>query len=163
MRDGEERSVTHIEVVTRLGVPPERAFDMARDIGLHERTLAHSGERAIGGRTSGLIGPDEEVTFQARYLGITWQLTSRVTGWEPPCSFVDEQVRGPFRSFRHEHRFEAHGTGTRMIDAWDHELRWGIFGRAVDRLVVRRLVEGLLRERAQELATSEEGSHRARR
>jgi ligand-binding SRPBCC domain-containing protein len=96
-------SPTHIELVTFLDAPPERAFELARDIGVHERSMARTGERAVAGRTSGLIGPGETVTFVARQLGVRWRLTSRVTSndWDPPRRFVDEQVAGPFRVYRH--------------------------------------------------------------
>jgi ligand-binding SRPBCC domain-containing protein len=146
--------VTQIVVVTILDGPVERAFDLARDITVHERTLARTGERAVAGRTQGPIGPGEVVTFQARHLGVRWTLTSRVNeaDWDPPRGFVDEQVKGPFRWFRHEHRFEAAGTTTRMTDVWTHELGWGALGRLVDRLVVTRTARGLLAERAAALA-----------
>ncbi len=147
-------SPTHIELVTFADAPPERVFDLARDIGAHERSLARTGERAIAGRTSGLIEPGETVTFEARQLGVRWRLTSRVTAndWDPPHRFVDEQVRGPFRHYRHEHRFQPVANGTRMTDAWEHELRWGPFGRLIDLLIVRRLVRRLIQDRAAALA-----------
>ncbi|MCY7418931.1 MAG: hypothetical protein LH650_10625 [Chloroflexi bacterium] len=86
---------TRIEVVTDIAAPVELAFDLARDIGAHERTLAHTGERAVDGRTTGIIEFGETVVFRARYLGIRWTLESRVTAMDPPYLFVDEQVRVP--------------------------------------------------------------------
>jgi ligand-binding SRPBCC domain-containing protein len=146
--------MTRIELVTVVPMPTEQAFDLARDIGAHERSLARTGERAVAGRTHGLVGPGEEVTFEARHLGRWWRLTSRMLddAWEPPRRFVDEQVCGPFRWFRHEHRFEPTAGGTLMTDVWAHELGWGPLGRAVDVLVVRRLVRRLLADRAAALA-----------
>ena len=43
-------------------------------------------------------------------------MTSRIVEFDPHRRFVDEMVRGPFRTFRHEHLFEPHGSGTRMTD-----------------------------------------------
>lgn len=63
----------------------------------------------MGGVTAGRIGLGEEVTWRAVHFGLPFTMTSRVTELERPLRFVDEQVRGPFRSFRHEHRFEATG------------------------------------------------------
>lgn len=144
--------MTRIEIRTHLDGRPERAFDVARDIGVHERTMASTGERAIAGRAAGPIGLGEEVTFRARHLGRWWQLTSRIVALEPPVRFVDGQVQGPFRWFRYEHRFDPEGPGTRMTDIWEHELRWGVAGRLVDALVVRHVMRRLLTIRARALA-----------
>lgn len=43
-------------------------------------------------------------------------MTSRITALEAPGRSVDEQVRGPFARFRHEHRFQPSAVGTRMVD-----------------------------------------------
>ena len=74
-------------------------------------------------------------------------MTSRITELEAPHWFVDEQVRGPFRSFRHEHAFipGADGDGTIMIDhvVFDRvgglgRLSEGALGPYLLRLIQRR-------------------------
>jgi ligand-binding SRPBCC domain-containing protein len=62
---------------------------------------------------------------------IRWQ--SEITAWEPPYRFVDEQRRGPYRCWIHEHTFEADGDATVARDRvqYDH-----IGGRLVNRLMV---------------------------
>ena len=45
---------------------------------------------------------------------IPWR--SRIDVWEPGARFVDRQVVGPYRWWRHEHRFERVAGGTRVID-----------------------------------------------
>src|SRR6266850_2417581 len=124
--------MVHIHMETAIKAPRERVFDLARDIDFHQRSMAHTGEQAVGGRTSGMIGLGETVTWRARHLGLSWSLTSRITALEPPVRFVDEQVSGPFAWFRHEHRFEATPGGTRMIDDWRHAAPFGVIGRLVD-------------------------------
>jgi ligand-binding SRPBCC domain-containing protein len=103
-------------MVTEVDAPVERCFHLARSIDLHLESMIASGERAVAGVTSGLIGAGEEVSWEARHFGVRWRMTARVTSYEPPHRFVDEMVRGPFRSFRHEHLFEPAGAGTRMTD-----------------------------------------------
>jgi ligand-binding SRPBCC domain-containing protein len=152
------RDVTRFQLQTVIAAPIERVYDLARDIDLHARSMAHSNERPVAGRTSGRIGLGETVTWRARHFGITWQLTSRITVAEPPTRFVDEQVRGPFRSFRHEHRFEAVHAGTVMIDDWEHIAPFGILGRLADRLVLERHLRGLLETRNRTLKTEAERS-----
>lgn len=97
--------MVHIRLATEVPAPVESVFDLARDIDLHTRSLAHSGEQAVGGRTVSL-GTGETVTWHAGCLGLNWSLTSLITACEPPARFVDEQVSGPFAWVRHEHRFE---------------------------------------------------------
>lgn len=52
-------------ITTQLGCPPAAAFDASLDIDLHLRSMAASGERALGGVTRGKIGPGESVTWSA--------------------------------------------------------------------------------------------------
>ena len=42
--------MTRVRLETMIAAPIERVFDLARDIGLHERSMAHTDERAIAGR-----------------------------------------------------------------------------------------------------------------
>jgi ligand-binding SRPBCC domain-containing protein len=141
---------THLE--TDIAAPIERVFDLARDIDFHQRSMADTNEQAVGGRMSGRIGAGETVTWRARHLGRTWTLTSRITAFDPPRRFVDEQTSGPFVWFRHEHRFETTLEGTRMIDDWEHVAPFGLLGRIADRLVLGRLLERLLMRRGDALA-----------
>lgn len=138
--------VRSFTVVTHAPASPERLFDLSLDIDAHVDSMASSGERAIGGVTSGRIGPGETVTWSARHFGIRFRMTSSITQWDRPARFVDEQTRGPFRSFRHEHRFDADGAGgTVMTDTIT--LESPLFGAVVEptllvpylrRLITRR-------------------------
>jgi ligand-binding SRPBCC domain-containing protein len=68
-----------------------------------------------------------------------------VTALDRPRRFVDEQVRGPFHRFRHEHVFEPTGSKTVMIDRVSFGAPLGPLGWAVEQVVladyVRRLIE----------------------
>jgi ligand-binding SRPBCC domain-containing protein len=60
-------------------------------------------------------------------------MTSKITEFEPPHRFVDEMVRGPFASFRHEHLFTASGSGgTVMTDVVDVRMGLGPIGPVAD-------------------------------
>lgn len=78
---------------------------------------------------------------------VAFRMTSRVTEYEPPARFVDEQVSGPFGYMRHEHRFEPCATGTRMIDRVEFAAPLGPIGRIAEG-VVRRHLRKLLTARA---------------
>src|SRR2546423_15228253 len=83
-----------IRIETWIAAPPERCFDAARDLDLHLKSMARTGERAVAGRTSGLIGMGEEVTWRARHLPVTQHFTPRVTAFDPPRHFPDSLPRG---------------------------------------------------------------------
>lgn len=136
-----------IELHTHINAPVEKVFDMARDIDLHVHSTKHTGEQAIAGKTSGLIGLGESVTWRAKHFGIWQQLTSRVTAFNYPVYFTDEMVKGAFKSFRHEHHFVAEGNGTLMRDVFVFESPFGVLGRLFNRLVLVKYMTGLLLER----------------
>jgi ligand-binding SRPBCC domain-containing protein len=136
--------VTSLRLETRIEAPIERVFDLARDIGVHERSQAASRERAVAGRQDGLIGAGETVTWRARHYGLWWTLTSRIVVFEPPTWFEDVQATGPFRSFRHRHTFRTVDGGTVMTDDWVHTAPFGPLGRLADRVVLTRHMKRLL-------------------
>jgi ligand-binding SRPBCC domain-containing protein len=150
--------MTVIDLTTEINAPIERVFDLARDLDLHARSMVHSGERAVAGRTTGLVEVGDTVTWRARHFGLWWSLTSRITAVEAPTRFEDVQERGPFAWFRHEHRFEIVGGVTRMRDHWEHRSPFGLIGRIVDRLVLRRYMQSLLVTRNAALKREAEAS-----
>lgn len=132
-------------IKTTIRAPISRCFDLARSIDFHAHSMAGTGEVAIAGTTSGLIGEGEEVTWRARHFGVTQRLTSRVVECRRPEVFVDEQVRGAFHSFRHEHRFAAVDAGaTSLTDTFTFRAPCGVLGRVVEVLVLRRYMHGVL-------------------
>ena len=133
-------------IETLIAAPVEVCFDLARDVDFHTRTLEHTGERAVAGRTTGLIGLGETVTWEARHLGVRQRLTVEVTAFDRPSYFRDVMTRGAFRSFAHDHRFVARDGGTVMIDEIEFRSPLGPLGWLVDWLFMtgylRRQLEG---------------------
>ena len=75
------------------------------------------------------------IDYRLRLRGVPVRWRSEITAWEPPFRFVDEQRRGPYRLWIHEHRFEERAGHTTL--ARDH-VRYAVpGGRVVDRLLVR--------------------------
>ena len=75
------------------------------------------------------------------------QLTSKITAFERPQFFVDEMVKGVFKSFVHEHHFEATDYGTLMIDRFDYQSPLGVLGQLADFLFLKRYMTKLLAKR----------------
>ena len=80
---------------------------------------------------------------------ITWH--TRIAAWQPPHRFVDEQLRGPYALWRHEHRFApaAGGRGTVVTDEVLYAHRGG---RIANRLLVAPELERIFRYRQERLA-----------
>ena len=74
-----------------------------------------------------------DYTLRLRGLPVRW--TSEITEWEPPYRFVDEQRRGPYRRWTHEHTFVEQNGATLVCDRVDYAVPGG---RLVNRLLVER-------------------------
>jgi ligand-binding SRPBCC domain-containing protein len=149
--------VETITIETLISAPVERCFDLARDLDLHTRSMAHTNEVAVGGRMSGLIELGEEVTWRARHFGVTQPFTSRITAYDRPRHFQDAMQRGAFRSFVHDHFFLSDGRQTTMTDVLVFAAPLGILGVIAEKLVLRRYLDRLLRARAQTIKAAAEG------
>lgn len=136
--------MTVIEVETKIAAPRERVFDLSRSIEVHAFSTASSAERAVAGVTSGLIAAGQQVTWEARHLGVTQRLTSRITRLERPRHFQDVMVSGAFRHFVHDHDFEEEGGSTLMRDRFEFSAPWGVLGWLAERLVLARYLRRFL-------------------
>ena len=142
----------YFECTTRTGLPLPELFDSARSIDAHKDSMAHSREQAVGGVTSGLISLGEDVTWRAWHFGLPLRMTSRITEMEVPTYFVDEQVKGPFRRFRHVHEFSREPDGTTMTDRIEFEAPFGPLGRLAEKLILARYLRRLIESRNRYLA-----------
>lgn len=136
-----------LEIETVIRAPRERCFDLSRDIDLHVRSMETSGERAIAGRTSGLIGLGEDVTWRARHFGINHEHCSRITLLDRPGHFQDAMVRGRFKRFIHDHYFEEQNGVTVMRDVIEFASPFGLLGRLVDGLFLTQYLRRLILQR----------------
>ena len=144
-----------IEVVTDIDAPRDVVFDLELDMDVHSASLAASGETATTSTGRPLLALGDEVSFRARHFGLVWHLTSRITAYEPPHRFVDEQVRGPFRALRHEHVFDDLGDGrTRMTDRMTVSAPAGPLGALVTRVLLAPYLRRLLERRAAHMRKS---------
>ena len=136
------------EVTSQIAAPASRCFDAARDIDLHQASLSHTGERAVGGRTRGLIGLGETVTWRARHLGVVQHFTSQITAFDPPRYFQDRMIRGAFASFVHDHCFGEIDGRTTMRDVIEFRSPLDPLGWLADTLFLRGYLERLITRRA---------------
>lgn len=148
-----------IKLETKINAPVERVFDLARSIDLHKDSMSKYEEKAVAGRTSGLIEMNETVTWEATHFGIRQRLTSRITAFERPRYFRDSMVSGAFKRFDHDHFFEEIGAETLLKDVFDFDSPLGILGKIADFLFVESHMREMLEARnalIKRIAESEE-------
>jgi ligand-binding SRPBCC domain-containing protein len=143
--------VSLIHLVTLIDAPIERCFDLARSVDAHLASTSATAERVIAGKAHGLLELDDEVTWEAKHLGIRQRLTAKIVAFDRPRHFRDRMVRGAFARFDHDHTFEEIDRGTRMIDDFDFDAPLGMFGMLADAIFLRRYMTRFLVARALEL------------
>jgi ligand-binding SRPBCC domain-containing protein len=88
------------------------------------------------------------IEYKLRLHGLPLRWTSQIVEWNPPHKFVDLQLQGPYKLWRHTHLFTAEGENTRIHDEVLYSLPLGPLGRMVHTLLVRRDVENIFAFRA---------------
>ncbi|MEE2679526.1 MAG: SRPBCC family protein [Myxococcota bacterium] len=86
------------------------------------------------------------IDYRLQLFGVRFGWRTEITAWQPEASFVDEQVRGPYRSWVHTHRFREVPGGTEVEDEVDWSLPLPPFGE-VARPIVRRQLERIFDHR----------------
>ncbi|MDQ3112455.1 MAG: SRPBCC family protein [Bacteroidota bacterium] len=142
---------------TYIEAPIERVFDLSMSIDLHKLSTKGTNEEAIAGKTSGLIGLHETVTWHAKHFGIYQKLTVQITKVDRPDVFEDRMLKGTFASMHHVHSFEKEGSGTKMKDVFEFESPLGFLGKFANSLFLKKYMTKLLRGRNAELKRIAEG------
>ncbi len=149
----------NIKLETRIEAPLRVVFDLARSIDLHVESTAGTREKAVAGRTTGLIGLGETVTWEATHFGIRQRLTSKIVVFDPPHHFRDTMLSGAFKRLDHDHYFRWDGSQTVMTDQFDYTSPLGILGRVADWLFLERYLRKLLETRNELIrSVAEEGA-----
>lgn len=133
-----------ITLSTPICAPIERCFLLSLSVDLHTMSTKGTNEKAIAGVTSGLMKMNDTVTWRANHFGIYQNLTSKITQYDFPNSFTDEQVKGVFKKIHHQHLFEQKGSITIMKDIFEFEAPLGIIGKALSKLVLTNYMKRFL-------------------
>jgi ligand-binding SRPBCC domain-containing protein len=88
------------------------------------------------------------INYRLRVRGVPLRWRTRINVWQPPHRFEDEQIRGPYRQWIHEHTFEARDGGTLARDV----VRYAVpFDSIAHRWLVRPDVERIFQYRSDAL------------
>ncbi|WP_262152320.1 SRPBCC family protein [Chryseobacterium foetidum] len=139
--------MSKIHLTTIINSDIQTVFDLSRDIDLHQKSTFKTGEKAIAGRTSGMIELGETVTWRAKHLGFYQTHTSKITEMEKPSKFTDVMLKGRFKSFKHQHLFKTRGKQTIMTDILEFESPAGIIGKLFNYFFLKNYMTEFLTER----------------
>jgi len=79
------------------------------------------------------------IDYRLSLRGVPFAWRTEIAEWNPPHSFTDVQVRGPYRTWVHRHSFESVDGGTLMLDEVQYRIGFGPLGRLALPLVRRQL------------------------
>jgi ligand-binding SRPBCC domain-containing protein len=136
-----------IELETRIKADINICFDLSTSIDLHQLSTSKTNEKAIDGRTSGLITLNEFVTWEAVHFGVKQKLTSKITAYNRPFHFRDEQLKGAFKYIIHDHTFEIMNDEVLMKDIFRYRAPFGIMGKLAEKIILTHYMAKLLTER----------------
>jgi len=91
-----------------------------------------------------------QLDYRLRVFGVPLRWTSEITSWDAPSGFQDIQVRGPYRSWIHDHTFKDYAYGTRMHDSVRYAVPLSWPGRAAHALVIGRELRRIFRFRSRQ-------------
>ena len=94
--------------------------------------------------------------FRLKIRGFPVNWRSRIAAWHPPCRFVDEQTRGPYTSWIHEHTFEGQSGGTIVRDKVDYAAPGGWL---IQRFLIKPDLDRIFRYRQEILCKLFEPQH----
>jgi ligand-binding SRPBCC domain-containing protein len=136
-----------IHLTTFIAAPQERVFDLSRSVDLHKASMKEHDEKIVDGTMSGLMNLEDTVTWTAKHIIKQRRLRIRITKFQRPEYFIDEQDQGDFVMMKHEHFFKSIENGTIMIDQFHFETPRGLIGKLINSIYLEKYMTRLLNER----------------
>jgi ligand-binding SRPBCC domain-containing protein len=88
------------------------------------------------------------IRYRLRLFGVRIRWLTEIRVWQPPRTFVDVQLRGPYLLWEHTHRLTPLGSGTEIRDL----VRYRVPGGRLADVVVRRWLAAIFDYRASRTA-----------
>ncbi|MCF8253086.1 MAG: SRPBCC family protein [Bacteroidia bacterium] len=95
--------------------------------------------------------PGQIINYQIALMGIPFKWKTKISVWNPPHSFVDEQISGPYSKWHHQHIFKSVGNETEMTDIVEYRSKGWIFAPFLHWLFVDKKVNEIFAYREQQL------------
>lgn len=98
------------------------------------------------------LGTGTLIDYRLSLFGVPFGWRTRIEAYQPPVGFVDVQLAGPYRHWRHTHAFEDAPGGTLMRDRVEYRLPLGPLGDLAHAVVVRRQLRAIFDHRREVIA-----------
>jgi ligand-binding SRPBCC domain-containing protein len=118
---------------------PQNLFGITPDWLDFRMDVARQGEEVFEGA---------EYDYHIRWLGLRIKWRSRIKAYDPPRSFTDIQIAGPYAKWEHTHVMQEDGDRTMILDSVVYRLPFAYLGRAVHTLIVKNQLKDIFCYRA---------------
>jgi ligand-binding SRPBCC domain-containing protein len=143
--------MAHFQTEITLAAPPEEIFDfLIRPENVIRVTAPNAGIKPIS--SPEILEQGSRIELELTGYGPPQRFTYEVTEFLRPGKFTETLVKGPLKSFRHEHLFETGPSGTLVVDRVEFQPPGGMLGFLVTEDRIRKGLEHGLRFRHEELA-----------
>lgn len=89
------------------------------------------------------------IDYRLKIKGVPARWQTRISKWRPIDCFVDEQLKGPYKTWHHTHTFLPLKNGTLMTDRVVYVMPFGLLGDIVRELIVRNDIRTIFRFRSE--------------
>jgi ligand-binding SRPBCC domain-containing protein len=93
------------------------------------------------------------IDYAIHLIGLPMRWTTLITKFEPPRTFVDVRLRGPYSFWHHTHFFRQVSGGTEMTDTVNYAMPLGLLGRLLHALVIKQLLARIFGYRSATIET----------
>ena len=87
------------------------------------------------------------IDYTIKLLGKKIRWRTIITEYEPNIRFVDQQIKGPYSMWHHTHEFKEINGKVEMTDTIYYVMPFGLLGRIVNYLIVRRDLNNIFQYR----------------
>lgn len=131
--------------------PPEKVFHFFSQAGNLTKITPPSLEFEFSSGPTDQIQKGSQVSYNLKVHGLPLKWKTAIDEWNPPLSFTDRQVNGPFNLWVHSHEFRPFAKGTLVVDRVRYNLPMGFLGNVMGAGLVRDKIEKVFQYRQESI------------
>ena len=148
-------SIHTLKIVQKIPIPVKEAWDFfSKPSNLQVITPESFQFKILSNLDDRPIYEGQVIDYTVRPLfRIKMRWTTLITKVEQEVMFIDEQKRGPYRSWKHQHLFKPVKGGTEMTDIVQYEVPGSFAGDLVNALLIKSNIQNLFNYRHSKILT----------